>query len=141
MDSLESTAWWPLSDTLPAFIFMVCRYVVSLCDVHCSDDDNNDNNNECDDVQEPRSAGARCQPERGPPHLAGYKEGDRSEVSCTMPLDIQWRNDWRLLTAGPWVQVQNNVFRRNILFFSLTAEHSGIYSYVVTNAASATESQ
>ena len=70
------------------------------------------------------------------------KEGDRSQVSCTissgdMPIDIQWRKDGRLLTAGPGVQVQNNVFSSNILFFSLAAEHSGSYTCVATNAAAA----
>ena len=50
------------------------------------------------------------------------KEGDRSQVSCTissgdMPIDIQWRKDGRLFNPGPDVQVQNNVFSSNILFF------------------------
>merc|ERR1719297_289519 len=62
-------------------------------------------------------------------------EGDRSQVSCTissgdMPIDIQWRKDGRVFAPGPDVQVQNNVFSSNILFFSLAAEHSGTYTCV-----------
>ena len=65
-----------------------------------------------------------------------------TKVSCTissgdMPIDIQWRKDGRLFTAGPGVQVQNNVFSSNILFFSLAAEHSGSYTCVAINAAAA----
>ena len=36
-----------------------------------------------------------------------------------------------------YFQVQNNVFSSNILFFSLSAEHSGTYTCIATNAASA----
>ena len=68
------------------------------------------------------------------------KEGDRSQVSCTissgdMPIDIQWRKDGRVFVPGADVQVQNNVFSSNILFFSLTAEHSGSYTCIAANAA------
>ena len=69
-------------------------------------------------------------------------EGDRSQVSCTissgdMPIDIEWHKDGKYFEAGPDVQVQNNVFSSNILFFSLKAAHSGSYTCVATNAADA----
>ena len=70
------------------------------------------------------------------------KEGDRSQVSCTissgdMPIDIEWHKDGRYFSAGQDVQVQNNVFSSNILFFSLAAAHSGSYTCMATNAAAA----
>ena len=69
-------------------------------------------------------------------------EGDRSQVSCTissgdMPIDIEWHKDGKYFQAGQDVQVQNNVFSSNILFFSLKAAHSGSYTCVATNAADA----
>ena len=70
------------------------------------------------------------------------KEGDRSQVSCTissgdMPIQIEWHKDGRYFEAGADVQVQNNVFSSNILFFSLKAAHSGSYTCLATNAADA----
>ena len=70
------------------------------------------------------------------------KSGDRSQVSCTissgdMPIDIEWHKDGKYFSAGQDVQVQNNVFSSNILFFSLAASHSGSYTCIATNAAAA----
>jgi len=71
------------------------------------------------------------------------KEGDRSQVSCTissgdMPIDIKWEKDGRVFEPATDVQVQNNVFSSNILFFSLKAVHSGTYTCIAINAADAT---
>ena len=71
------------------------------------------------------------------------KEGDRSQVSCTissgdMPIDIKWEKDGQPFEPATDVQVQNNVFSSNILFFSLKAVHSGTYTCIATNAADAT---
>ena len=70
------------------------------------------------------------------------KEGDRSQVSCTissgdMPIDIKWEKDGKLFEPATDVQVQNNVFSSNILFFSLKASHSGTYTCVAKNVADA----
>ena len=54
-----------------------------------------------------------------------------------MPIQIEWQKDGKYFQAGPDVQVQNNVFSSNILFFSLKAAHSGSYTCVATNAADA----
>lgn len=54
-----------------------------------------------------------------------------------MPIDIQWKKDGRIFIPGPDVQVQNNIFSSNILFFSLAADHSGSYTCIATNAAAA----
>ena len=70
------------------------------------------------------------------------KEDDRSQVSCTissgdMPIDIKWEKDSQPFDPPSDIQVQNNVFSSNILFFRLKASHSGSYTCIASNMAAA----
>ena len=68
------------------------------------------------------------------------KEGDRSQVSCTissgdMPIGIIWKKNGERFNPPADIEVQENVFSSNILFFSLRASHSGSYTCVASNKA------
>ncbi|XP_045537855.1 Down syndrome cell adhesion molecule-like protein Dscam2 [Papilio machaon] len=70
----------------------------------------------------------------------GLRSGDRSQLTCTvtsgdMPVYFSWLKDQMPISSVLQVDERGAEFYSMLLFKSLTAAHSGIYTCVVTNTA------
>lgn len=70
----------------------------------------------------------------------GLKAGDRSQITCTvtsgdMPVYFSWLKDQMPISSVLQVDERGAEFFSMLLFKSLTAAHSGVYTCVVTNTA------
>ncbi|CAB3249112.1 unnamed protein product [Arctia plantaginis] len=70
----------------------------------------------------------------------GLRAGDRSQLTCTvtsgdMPVYFSWLKDQMPISSALQVDERGAEFYSMLLFKSLTAAHSGIYTCVVTNTA------
>lgn len=70
----------------------------------------------------------------------GLKAGDRSQITCTvtsgdMPVYFSWLKDQMPISSSLQVDERGAEFFSMLLFKSLTAAHSGVYTCVVTNTA------
>ncbi|KAI5643094.1 fibronectin type III domain-containing protein [Phthorimaea operculella] len=70
----------------------------------------------------------------------GLRAGDRSQITCTvtsgdMPVYFSWLKDGMPISSVLQVDERGAEFYSMLLFKSLTASHSGIYTCVVTNTA------
>ncbi|KAG6449961.1 hypothetical protein O3G_MSEX006309 [Manduca sexta] len=70
----------------------------------------------------------------------GLRSGDRSQLTCTvtsgdMPVYFSWLKDQMPISSSLQVDERGAEFFSMLLFKSLTAAHSGIYTCVVTNTA------
>ncbi|CAH0728325.1 unnamed protein product, partial [Brenthis ino] len=70
----------------------------------------------------------------------GLRAGDRSQITCTvtsgdMPVYFSWLKDQMPISSVLQVDERGAEFYSMLLFKSLTAAHSGIYTCVVTNTA------
>ncbi|KOB67736.1 Uncharacterized protein OBRU01_16914, partial [Operophtera brumata] len=72
--------------------------------------------------------------------LAKREAGDRSQITCTvtsgdMPVYFSWLKDQMPISTSLQVDERGAEFFSMLLFKSLTAAHSGVYTCVVTNTA------
>ncbi|XP_073950442.1 cell adhesion molecule Dscam2-like isoform X2 [Choristoneura fumiferana] len=70
----------------------------------------------------------------------GLRSGDRSQLTCTvtsgdMPVYFSWLKDQMNIPSALQVDERGAEFYSMLLFKSLTAAHSGLYTCVVTNTA------
>ncbi|KAJ0173638.1 hypothetical protein K1T71_010787 [Dendrolimus kikuchii] len=70
----------------------------------------------------------------------GLRSGDRAQLTCTvtsgdMPVYFSWLKDQMPISSVLQVDERGAEFYSMLLFKSLTAAHSGIYTCVVTNTA------
>ncbi|XP_072929902.1 cell adhesion molecule Dscam2-like [Epargyreus clarus] len=70
----------------------------------------------------------------------GLRSGDRAQITCTvtsgdMPVYFSWLKDQTPISSVLQVDERGAEFYSMLLFKSLTAAHSGIYTCVVTNTA------
>ncbi|XP_046971560.1 Down syndrome cell adhesion molecule-like protein Dscam2 [Vanessa cardui] len=70
----------------------------------------------------------------------GLRAGDRSQLTCTvtsgdMPVYFSWLKDQMPISSVLQVDERGAEFYSMLLFKSLTAAHSGVYTCVVTNTA------
>ncbi|XP_041969798.1 Down syndrome cell adhesion molecule-like protein Dscam2 [Aricia agestis] len=70
----------------------------------------------------------------------GLRSGDRAQITCTvtsgdMPVYFSWLKDQMPISSVLQVDERGAEFYSMLLFKSLTAAHSGVYTCVVTNTA------
>ncbi|XP_026314956.1 Down syndrome cell adhesion molecule-like protein Dscam2 [Hyposmocoma kahamanoa] len=70
----------------------------------------------------------------------GLRSGDRAQITCTvtsgdMPVYFSWLKDQMPISSALQVDERTAEFYSMLLFKSLTAGHSGIYTCVVSNTA------